>query len=141
VFFLNKWRHLLLGAEVEVLSNHHALQWLFDQCDPIGKVAQWITKVQELLLRIMHRAGQIHTNSDALLREPIAKNNIGEVAASVASIRVNKFKQNKDVLLSNPNFEWIIKAIESNDHTTRGKTTQQLALLDQVMIDGMQRAR
>jgi hypothetical protein len=27
MFFLNKWRHLLLGAEVEVLSDHHTLQW------------------------------------------------------------------------------------------------------------------
>ncbi|ELR21676.1 uncharacterized protein ACA1_231130 [Acanthamoeba castellanii str. Neff] len=31
MFFLNKWRHLLLGVEVEVLLDRHALQWLFNQ--------------------------------------------------------------------------------------------------------------
>ena len=50
VFFLNKWRHLLLGAELEVLSDHHALQWLFDQKELIGKIVKWIMKVQEFFL-------------------------------------------------------------------------------------------
>ena len=55
VFFLNKWRHLLLGAELEVLSDHHALQWLFNQKEPISKITRWITKVQEFFpLRITH---------------------------------------------------------------------------------------
>ena len=55
MFFLNKWRHLLLGAELEVLLDHHALQWLFDQKELIGKIVRWIMKVQEFfLLWIMH---------------------------------------------------------------------------------------
>ena len=125
MFFLNKWRHLLLGAELEVLSDHHTLQWLFDQQELIGKITQWITKVQEFfLLRIMHQAGRIHTNSDALLREPIARNNIEEETPQVvAAVQVNKFKQNKDTLLIDPKFEWIIKAIEGDDHATRGRMT------------------
>ena len=50
VFFLNKWRHLLLGVELEVLLDHHTLQWLFDQKELIGKITRWIMKVQEFFL-------------------------------------------------------------------------------------------
>ena len=55
----------------------------------------------------------------------------------MAAVQVNKFKQNKNALLTNPEFEWIIKAIKGDDQATRGRTTQQLALLDQVVIDSV----
>ena len=73
------------------------------------------------------------------MREPIARNNVEEETPQVvAAVQVDKFKQNKDALLTNPEFEWIIKAIKGNDQATRGRTTQQLALLDQVMIDSVE---
>ena len=56
----------------------------------------------------------------------------------MAAVQVDKFKQNKDALLTDPEFEWIIKAIEGDDQATRGRTTRQLALLDQVVIDSVE---
>ena len=41
----------------------------------------------------------------------------------MAAVQVDKFKQNKSTLLTNPKFEWIIKAIEGNDQAMRGKMT------------------
>jgi len=42
VHFMNHWRHLLLGAQFELLTDHQALSKMFGQAEsPTGKLARW----------------------------------------------------------------------------------------------------
>jgi hypothetical protein len=68
---LKVWRHYVEGTEFEVITDHAALQWMFDQNEPKGRVARWILSVQALgKFKVTHRAGRVHRNGDALSRRP-----------------------------------------------------------------------
>src|SRR2546425_334016 len=70
VYFVKQFRSYLLGREFLIRTDHSALRWLKLTPEPIGQQARWLERLEEYSYKIEHRAGNKHTNADALSRRP-----------------------------------------------------------------------
>ena len=64
------FRCYLYGRKFRARTDHAALQWLHNFKEPTGQVARWLERLAEFQYEIVHRAGRIHSNADALSRYP-----------------------------------------------------------------------
>ena len=67
VFGTQQFRVYLLGLHFQIVTDHNALRWLHSM-EPKGRLARWILDLQEFNFTVVHRAGRLHTNADALSR-------------------------------------------------------------------------
>ena len=67
VFGTQQFRVYLLGRHFKIVTDHNALRWLHSM-EPKGRLARWILDLQEFTFSVVHRAGRIHNNADALSR-------------------------------------------------------------------------
>jgi len=65
---LQHCRHYLLGNKVILRTDHHSLKWLRTFKRPEGILARWIETLAEFDFQIEHRAGRLHSNTDAISR-------------------------------------------------------------------------
>ena len=72
VFYLNYFRYYLLGAEKPtcIRTDHAALLLLKRIPEPIGQQARWLDIMEEFDIVVEHRAGRLHSNADAMSRDP-----------------------------------------------------------------------
>lgn len=69
VFYgIKYFRCFLDGTQFTVITDHSALTWLKSHKDPTSRIMRWILKLQDHTYDIVHRAGKIHQNADALSR-------------------------------------------------------------------------
>jgi hypothetical protein len=126
VHFLQKFRYYLVGSKVTVISDHSALQWLFHQKEPTGRVARWIMKIQEFSpLTVMYRAGRTHSNGDAMSRQPF-----------VFPVNFIEWSgPNKQELLKDPEWKEVLRYRESSvlDGNTPEKDRKVVALAEQIV--------
>ena len=73
VWALKKFLHFVWGAQILVVTDHHALCWLLTKKDLTGRLARWSLWCQEHNLKIVHKSGKLHTDADALSRHPIGE--------------------------------------------------------------------
>ena len=71
VWAVKHFRPYLYGHACDLYTDHAALTSLLNTPQPSGKLARWGMAIQELDIRIRHRAGRSNTNADALSRAPI----------------------------------------------------------------------
>jgi hypothetical protein len=76
VYALKHYRHFLLGTiePFELRTDHAALTSLLKSPEPVGQQARWLDLIAEYNFKIVHRAGRLHGNSDALSRRPCCTN-------------------------------------------------------------------
>lgn len=67
VFGTAHFRVYLLGRHFKLITDHNALRWLHSM-EPKGRLARWIMDLQEFNFSVIHRAGRLHNNADALSR-------------------------------------------------------------------------
>ncbi|KAF7644237.1 hypothetical protein LDENG_00225370 [Lucifuga dentata] len=67
---LHHFRPYLYGHSFLLRTDHASLTWLLSFKEPEGQVARWIEALQSYSFDIQHRAGQQHSNADALSRRP-----------------------------------------------------------------------
>ena len=70
VYFIDYYRHYLVGRKFKVRTDHGSLRWLSSRKNPTGQVARWIERLAPFQFEIEHRAGKKHGNADALSRYP-----------------------------------------------------------------------
>ena len=70
VWGIKKNRCYLLGSPFKLVTDHKALKWLFNQKDPVGRVARWIDTLADYKYEIEYRKGSKHQNADTLSRLP-----------------------------------------------------------------------
>jgi len=68
VCYTGAFRQFLLGRQFVVKTDHSALQWLRTRPEPIGPQARWCEVLEEFDFQIVHRAGRLHGNADAMSR-------------------------------------------------------------------------
>lgn len=70
ITFIEKYRHYLYGKRFLLRTDHAALRWLMNTKDPEGQLARWLNRLAPFDFEIQHRAGNRHSNADALSRIP-----------------------------------------------------------------------
>ena len=70
VFFINYYRHYLIGRHFLVRTDHKPLKWLFNLKDPSGQIARWLETLASFNFSMSHRAGKSHSNADGMSRHP-----------------------------------------------------------------------
>jgi RNA:NAD 2'-phosphotransferase (TPT1/KptA family) len=70
--FLRQFRHYLQGTEERVLvrTDHNSLTWLVNFKDPQGQLARWLEETSQYNFKVVHRAGKLHGDADAVSRIP-----------------------------------------------------------------------
>lgn len=89
VYFCTMFRPYLLGRQFVVRTDHASLTWLKNLKDPEGQLARWILKLQDYDFEIVHRAGHLHRNADALSRNPRHQGNNTCPACTVNAVTVD----------------------------------------------------
>ena len=69
-YFLEYFRHYLLGRKFLVRSDHQALKYMLSFKSPKGRIARWLEVVSEYDFTIEHRKGVKHGHSDGMSRYP-----------------------------------------------------------------------
>ena len=68
-YFLNHFKHYLMGQHFIVRTDHKALTWLLDWKNPkTTQYCTWIAELEQYNFTIQHRPGHLHTNADFLSR-------------------------------------------------------------------------
>jgi hypothetical protein len=73
VYGIQKFRHYVFGTKFLLQTDHRALQGLMKRKDLNGRVARWVTTLQEFDFDIEYRKGSANANADALSRLPVTK--------------------------------------------------------------------
>ena len=68
VFFVEKFRHYLLGRRFLLQTDHAALKFIFQGAANNSKLARWALKLQEFCFDIVHIAGKDNVVADELSR-------------------------------------------------------------------------
>lgn len=70
VHALLAFRPYLEGYQFDVITDHHALLWLYKLKNPSGRLARWAMSTQQFDFNIIHRKGSKMQAPDALSRNP-----------------------------------------------------------------------
>ena len=69
-FFVDQYKHYLLGRRFLIRTDHQALRWLFSLKETKSRVARWIELLSAYDFEIEYRPEKKHSNADALSRCP-----------------------------------------------------------------------
>jgi len=72
-YFVEYFRHYLLGRRFSVRTDHQALKWLFSLKEPRGRIARWLEILSTYDFSIEYRPGKKHGNADGMSRYPNPK--------------------------------------------------------------------
>ena len=70
VRFTLQFRHYLLGRQFVCRTDHNSLTWLINFKNIEGQLARWMEELAQFDMVVVHRAGKLHVNADALSRIP-----------------------------------------------------------------------
>ena len=69
-FFVEHYKHYLLGRRFTVRTDHQALKWLFSLKEPKSRIARWIETLSAFDFSVEYRPGVQHGNADGMSRCP-----------------------------------------------------------------------
>ena len=98
VFGTAHFRVYLLGRHFKLITDHNALRWLHTM-EAKGRLARWIMDLQEFDFSVIHRAGRIHNNTDALSR--LVQTNLSDSTTTTQDEQNPTFVSTIRVKLSN----------------------------------------
>jgi hypothetical protein len=68
IYCLEKFSYYIEGLHVQVVTDHFSLLWLFKLKNPTGRLARWISRIQQFDFTITHRKGVYYHLPDAFSR-------------------------------------------------------------------------
>ena len=69
-YFVQYYKHYLLGRKFVVRSDHESLKWLYSLKEPKHRIARWIEVLSEFDFELEYRPGRKHSNADTMSRCP-----------------------------------------------------------------------
>jgi RNase H-like domain found in reverse transcriptase/Reverse transcriptase (RNA-dependent DNA polymerase)/Integrase zinc binding domain/Chromo (CHRromatin Organisation MOdifier) domain len=97
VWGLKKLSHYLDGSQVTLVTDHHALKWIWDIKETVNqRLFRWSLLLNPLKdkVTIIHRPGKLNTNVDPLSRFPVSDPTIDEILEFDKSPNISKSKSN-----------------------------------------------
>ena len=73
-FFLEHYKHYLLGRNFLVRTDHQPLRYLFSLKEPKDRTARWLETMSSFDFAIEYRPGKKHGNADGMSRCPAPQN-------------------------------------------------------------------
>ena len=70
ITFSRHFRHYLRCRPFIVRTDHNSLVWLFRFKHLEGQLARWLEELSQYDMKIIHRAGRLHSNADGMSRIP-----------------------------------------------------------------------
>ena len=133
VFGTGHIRVYLLGRNFKLITDHNALRWLHTM-EAKGRLARWIMDLQEFDFSVVHRAGRIHNNADALSR--LVQTNLLDSGTTTPAEQNPTFVSTIRVKLSKG--RTAIVKLESNKthdhHSTNGPSSQEGNKIDAITL-------
>jgi hypothetical protein len=71
MYGINKFRHYVGGSKFLLQTDHRALEGIMKSKDLQGRMARWVTTLQEYDFQLQYRKGTANGNADALSRLPV----------------------------------------------------------------------
>jgi hypothetical protein len=71
MYGINKFRHYVGGSRFLLQTDHRALEGIMKSKDLQGRMARWVTTLQEYDFALQYRKGAANGNADALSRLPV----------------------------------------------------------------------
>ena len=144
MFGTGHFRVYLLGRHFKLITDHNALRWLHATMEAKGRLARWIMDLQDF--SIVHRAGCIHNNADALSRL-VQTNLLDSVTTTpaeqnptfVSTIRVKLSKGRTAIVKLESNKPLIVdpygKLVNTHDHHSyNGPSSQEDNKIDAITL-------
>lgn len=66
IWAITKFRPYLFGRTFRVVSDHHAVRWLTNIKDSLGRLARWSLRLREYNVEIVYKAGHADQDAEAL---------------------------------------------------------------------------
>ena len=67
-FFMEYYKHYLLGRQFVARTDHQALKWLYSLREPKDRIARWLETLSAYQFSIEYQPGHKHGNADAMSR-------------------------------------------------------------------------
>ena len=67
-FFVEYYKHYLLGRQFVAWTDHQALKWLYSLREPKDRIARWLETLSAYQFTIEYQPGHKHGNADAMSR-------------------------------------------------------------------------
>ena len=74
IFCVTHFCSYLYGTKFTLVTDHQPLVWFRNSKDPCSRVLRWRLKLAEYDFDVVHKAGKMNVNADALSRNPIDDN-------------------------------------------------------------------
>jgi hypothetical protein len=117
VWSLAKLRPYLYGRNISVATDNNALKWLFSKKEVQGKLARWITAIQDFQINIRHIKGKDNLVADALSRAPVGIPEFTDPAEMLICTLVENQLPAEDVALlqlGDPSLRSIVQQLQEN---------------------------
>lgn len=89
VWTVQKFRGYIEGSEVQVLTDHQPLKWLFSLKSPTGRLARWALQLQMYNITFSYTPGRKNAVADTLSRPPCSEENHNNSRCDICSIQID----------------------------------------------------
>lgn len=136
VWAVERFRGYIDGHQVNVMTDHQPLKWLFTLKSPSGRLVRWALKLQSFDLRIEYAPGKVNVLADTLSRPVTADGPASESVICPVVVDVPRWNSSstRDAQLADPEVAKIIHDLEGNDELNINRWSERGYLLNQGVL-------
>lgn len=75
---VSQFRPYLYGKRFKLVTDHKPLVWIHTSKDPTSRLTRWRLRLEEYEYEVVHKAGKMNVNADALSRNPCEEVSSGD---------------------------------------------------------------
>ena len=115
VWALKKFKYVIYGYDITVLTDHKPLCSLFTNTLPPGRLGRWALCIQEFGIKIQYKAGKTNKGADALSRYPVEDPTDGEEQRENKTDHYGVLSvSHSDLKIKQPPTAWTIDSLKQN---------------------------